>query len=305
MLKFEKYQGAGNDFIIFDERDLIDKGVADYNQLAINVCNRNYGIGADGMIILKYVANYPYMLFYNADGSQAPMCGNGIRCFAQYLKNNNLVEGNNFTIKTVPGDMIVEIINKVDDEVMQDEKGIILSTDSQIIDDKMYVKVNMGKPIFDVKEFINTENNQFLQENIEINGKNVNISYIFMGTDHSVIFVDSFDEYDIDELGKEIENFTELFPKRVNVNFVKVLNRGKVEVITWERGAGRTLACGTGATASIVLAKIFGYVDEYVETIVPGGSLFIEYSGDREQIKDAYMTGPTEKIAEGMYFYKK
>lgn len=305
MLKFEKYQGAGNDFIIFDERELIDKGIADYNQLALDVCNRHYGIGADGMIILKYVANYPYMLFYNSDGSQAPMCGNGIRCFAQYLKNNNLVDNDKFTVKTVPGDMNIEIISKLDGKIMQDEKGVILNSDIQILNESMYVKVNMGKPIFDIKDLINTEKNQFLKETIIVDGKEINISYIFMGTDHSIIFVNSFDEYNIDEIGRSIENYTDLFPKKVNVNFVKIINRNKAEVVTWERGAGRTLACGTGATASIILSKIFGYVDDCVETIVPGGTLYIEYNGDKSNIVDAYMTGPTKKIAEGLYCYKK
>ena len=283
MLKFEKYQGAGNDFVIFSEKDLIEKGIPDYSELAKEVCDRHYGIGADGMIILKYVATMPFMFFFNADGSQAPMCGNGIRCFSHYLVNNHLVDGNEFVVKTVPGDLTIR--------VNYDEEK-----------DDFSARVNMGKPIFNIKELINTEKEQFLREKINIDGKEIEISYIFMGTDHSVIFVNDFSDYDIDEIGKKIENYTDLFPKKVNVNFVKVYDRKRMEVITWERGAGRTLACGTGATASAVLARTFGFVDNKVNVKVPGGQLVIEYEGGEN---NAFMTGPSEKIAEGLYKFQR
>ena len=283
MLKFEKYQGAGNDFVIVSEKELIEKGIPEYGEFASQVCNRHFGIGADGLIILKYVASMPFMFFFNADGSQAPMCGNGIRCFSHYLVNNHLVEGDEFVVKTVPGDLTIR--------VNYDEEK-----------DDFSARVNMGKPIFNIKELINTEKEQFLREKINIDGKEIEISYIFMGTDHSVIFVNDFSDYDIDEIGKKIENYTDLFPKKVNVNFVKVYDRKRMEVITWERGAGRTLACGTGATASAVLAKTFGFVDDKVNVKVPGGQLVIEYEGGEN---DAFMTGPSEKIAEGLYKFQR
>ena len=283
MLKFEKYQGAGNDFVIVSEKELIEKGIPEYGEFASQVCNRHFGIGADGLIILKYVASMPFMFFFNADGSQAPMCGNGIRCFSHYLVNNHLVDGNEFVVKTVPGDLTIR--------VNYDEGR-----------DDFSARVNMGKPIFNIKELINTEKEQFLREKINIDGKEIEISYIFMGTDHSVIFVNDFSDYDIDEIGKKIENYTDLFPKKVNVNFVKVYDRKRMEVITWERGAGRTLACGTGATASAVLARTFGFVDNKVNVKVPGGQLVIEYEGGEN---NAFMTGPSEKIAEGLYKFQR
>ena len=283
MLKFEKYQGAGNDFVIVSEKELIEKGIPEYGEFASQVCNRHFGIGADGLIILKYVASMPFMFFFNADGSQAPMCGNGIRCFSHYLVNNHLVAGNEFVVKTVPGDLTIR--------VNYDEER-----------DDFSARVNMGKPIFNIKELINTEKEQFLREKINIDGKEIEISYIFMGTDHSVIFINDFSDYDIDEIGEKIENYTDLFPKKVNVNFVKVYDRKRMEVITWERGAGRTLACGTGATASAVLAKTFGFVDDKVNVKVPGGQLVIEYEGGEN---DAFMTGPSEKIAEGLYKFQR
>ena len=283
MLKFEKYQGAGNDFVIVSEKELIEKGIPEYGEFASQVCNRHFGIGADGLIILKYVASMPFMFFFNADGSQAPMCGNGIRCFSHYLVNNHLVDGNEFVVKTVPGDLTIR--------VNYDEEK-----------DDFSARVNMGKPIFNIKELINTEKEKFLREKINIDGKEIEISYIFMGTDHSVIFVNDFSDYDIDEIGKKIENYTDLFPKKVNVNFVKVYDRKRMEVITWERGAGRTLACGTGATASAVLARTFGFVDNKVNVKVPGGQLVIEYEGGEN---NAFMTGPSEKIAEGLYKFQR
>ena len=283
MIRFEKYHGAGNDFIIVNEKELIEKGIPDYSELAQSVCNRRYGIGADGLIILKYVANMPFMFFFNSDGSQAPMCGNGIRCFAHYLKNNKVELKNEFIVKTVPGDLMIQTFTEENSE-------------------ELLVKVNMGKPIFNIKKLINTEKEQFLKEKININGKEIEISYIFMGTDHSVIFVNDFQDYDIDELGSKIENYLELFPKKVNVNFVKVNDKNNMEVITWERGAGRTLACGTGVTASAVLARIFGYVDENVKVKVPGGRLIIDYKGEGY---DAFITGPSEKIAEGIYLFER
>ena len=283
MLKFEKYQGAGNDFVIVSEKELIEKGIPEYGEFASQVCNRHFGIGADGLIILKYVASMPFMFFFNADGSQAPMCGNGIRCFSHYLVNNHLVAGNEFVVKTVPGDLTIR--------VNYDEER-----------DDFSARVNMGKPIFNIKELINTEKEQFLREKINIDGKEIEISYIFMGTDHSVIFVDDFSDYNIDKIGGKIENYTDLFPKKVNVNFVKVYDRKRIEVITWERGAGRTLACGTGATASAVLARTFGFVDNKVNVKVPGGQLVIEYEGGEN---NAFMTGPSEKIAEGLYKFQR
>jgi len=283
MLKFEKYQGAGNDFIIVTERELIEKGIPEYGEFASQVCDRHFGIGADGLIILKYVASMPFMFFFNGDGSQAPMCGNGIRCFSHYLVNNHLVEGDEFVVKTVPGDLMIR--------VNYDEEK-----------DDFSARVNMGKPVFNVKELINTEKEQFLREKINVDGTEIEISYIFMGTDHSVIFVNDFNDYNIDEFGKKIENYTDLFPKKVNVNFVKVYDRERMEVITWERGAGRTLACGTGATASAVLARTFDFVDSKVNVKVPGGQLVIEYEGGEN---DAFMTGPSEKIAEGLYKYQR
>ena len=282
MVKFEKYQGLGNDFIIVSERELIDKGIPDYNEFAELVCDRHFGIGADGLLILKYVANMPFMFYYNSDGSQAPMCGNGIRCFAHYIKNNKIEEKDTFTVKVVPGDLTIE--------THQEEDG------------EFWAKVNMGKPIFNVNKIINSNKEELIKEKIVVNNQEVEISYIFMGTDHAVIFVDNLSNMNIPELGSAIENYTEIFPKKTNVNFAHVKDRNNIEIITWERGAGLTLACGTGATATAVIANYLGMVDNKVNVKVPGGMLVIDVDG---KDNDAFMTGPSEKIAEGDYMIKR
>ena len=282
MVKFEKYQGLGNDFIIVNEKELIEKGIPDYNEFAALVCDRHSGIGADGLLILKYVANMPFMFYYNSDGSQAPMCGNGIRCFAHYIKNNNIVGEDTFVVKVVPGDLTIE--------THQEEEN------------DFWAKVNMGKPIFAVNKIIKTDKEEFINEKIMINNEEIEISYIFMGTDHAVVFVENLTKVNVVELGAAIENYTELFPKKTNVNFVQVKDRKNIEIITWERGAGLTLACGTGATASSVVANYLGLVENKVNVRVPGGELIIEANG---KDSDAFMTGPSEKIAEGNYMIKR
>lgn len=282
MLKFEKYHGTGNDFIIVHEKDLIEKGIPDYSELSSQICDRHFGIGADGLLILKYVANMPFMFYYNSDGSQAPMCGNGIRCFAHYIKNNKIEEKDTFTVKVVPGDLTIE--------THQEEDG------------EFWAKVNMGKPIFNVNKIINSNKEELIKEKIVVNNQEVEISYIFMGTDHAVIFVDNLSNMNIPELGSAIENYTEIFPKKTNVNFAHVKDRNNIEIITWERGAGLTLACGTGATATAVIANYLGMVDNKVNVKVPGGMLVIDVDG---KDSEAFMTGPSEKIAEGYYVVKR
>ena len=279
-LKFEKYHGLGNDFVIFEEKELIEKNIKNYNLLAEKVCDRHFGIGGDGILILRYVDNTPFMLYYNSDGSQAPMCGNGIRCFAYYLKNNKLITEDNFMVKTVPGDLFVET---------KEENG------------EFFVRVNMGKPVLDTMEMINSGKEKFIEELVDVEGKTKTLSYLFTGTDHVIVYVKDIDEKDVVELGQKIENYTLLFPKKTNVNFVKINDNENIEVRTWERGAGMTLACGTGAVAAVVLSSYLGKTSNVVKVKLPGGELLVEYPGYG---KEAFMTGPSEKVAEGYYNYR-
>ena len=270
---FEKYHGLGNDFIIFQEKDLIE--IKDYQELAKKVCNRKFGIGADGMIVVAKSEKAPvFMKFYNADGSIAPMCGNGIRCFAHYIVNNKIVNDKIFKVDTLAG---------------------VLEVDWEMAD-KFMVKVYMGEPKFNPKDIpVISEKDEFILENFYSNYGDYKISSLFMGTTHTVLFTKNIEEENIEGVGKEIEN-SSIFPIKTNVNFVEIKNLSEIDVNTWERGAGFTYACGTGCCASVVIAKKFGYVENKVKVNVPGGYMYVELKDN-----SVYMIGPSEKICDGNY----
>ena len=278
MLQFEKLQGTGNDFIIFNG---IENKLPNHNELAKKVCSRNFGIGADGMMVVEKskIADIK-MLFYNADGTQAPMCGNGIRCFSKYIYENELVKVESFTVETLGGIMKPQVI-------IEDNK--IKS-----------VKVNLGNPVFSSKDIpIDTDDENFIDKKLKVEEKNLNISGLVIGTIHTVIFVDDFNELNIEQLGRAVENH-KVFPLKTNVNFVKIIDKKNIEVTTWERGVGITLACGTGAAASAVVSSMLYDTEETLNVHVKGGKLIIE------QIDGfVYMTGPAEKICEGAYYNEK
>ncbi|MBP6063181.1 MAG: diaminopimelate epimerase [Fusobacteriaceae bacterium] len=303
MLSFEKYHGLGNDFIIFKEVDLLKKFKhiqsgwdldREYSKLAQGVCHRNTGIGADGMIVLKLLSpDMVEMMFYNQDGSRVPMCGNGIRCFSHFIYENKILEGNIYKIKTLAGVLTVEIS----------------------IEDGFKAKVNMGYPLFQL-ESIPMDKENFLQllktdsdcKNMDIDeginyklkldSKEYTLSSVFMGTTHTVIFVDELNDEEIKEDGKRIEN-NSIFPKKTNVNFVKIRDRENIEMKTWERGAGLTLACGTGACSAVVIGNMkLNKLDKKVKVHLPIGELFIELN------ESVYMTGPSELISKGVYYEK-
>jgi len=275
MLKFEKLQGTGNDFIIFNG---IENKLPNHNELAKKVCSRNFGIGADGMMVVEKskIADIK-MLFYNADGTQAPMCGNGIRCFSKYIYENKIVKDESFTVETLGGIMKPQVI-------IEDNK--IKS-----------VKVNLGNPVFSSKDIpIDTDDENFIDKKLKVGEKNLNISGLVIGTIHTVIFVDDFNKINIEQLGPVVEKH-KVFPLKTNVNFVKIIDKKNIEVNTWERGVGITLACGTGAAASAVVSSILHGTEKTLSVHVKGGKLIIE------QIDGAiYMTGPAEKICEGEFF---
>ena len=261
MLQFEKYHGTGNDFIIFDFRT---SPIADASSLAMQVCQRHMGIGADGMMLVRSsdIADVK-MDFYNADGSRAPMCGNGIRCFSKYVYDHGIVEGQRFSIETLAGTMHVELH---EDEAHTTQ-----------------VTVNMGLP----------KRDQDLKINIE--RKIFDLNTLVMGTDHCVIFTEAMSIEDIEKYGKSIESHAH-FPEKINVNFVEVIDDQHITVNTFERGVGRTLSCGTGSAASAVLSHFKGYTQSQVHVQVPGGNLFIHIRED-----GVHMTGPAALICKGDY----
>lgn len=288
LINFEKYHGLGNDFIIFLKEDLDRLKIFEknYSNLIKEVCERNTGLGADGGIVLKKIDKKNcQMIFFNQDGTKAPMCGNGIRCFSHYIFENKILEGNIYNIQTLAGELEVKIYNE----------------------NSFKVKVNMGKPDFKLeniplnKEIFNSLEKKVEKEYcLEIEEKKFKLTSLFMGTTHTVNFVQNLEELDISKYGEKIEKH-ELYPKKTNVNFVEILDKKNIAMKTWERGAGLTLACGTGATASVVVGIEKGCLEKKVNVHLSKGVLEIELDKSGE----IFMTGPSKKIAKGVWEYEK
>lgn len=279
MIKFEKYHGLGNDFIIFMEKDVTG---LDYSKLAEKVCHRNFGIGADGMVVVAETDEADvWMKFYNADGSIAPMCGNAIRCFSLYVRNHELASADKEEISVKTGAGILYI--------RTDEKDGVFTA-----------RVNMGLPKFAPADIpVDFDGDKYIEESITSYDKTFKISGCFMGTTHTVIFTDELYELDIKKYGSDIETKS-IFPVKTNVNFAKI-EKGltdKVDIITWERGAGQTYACGTGVCATVVIGNYLGKLAKKVDAKVPGGKMAIELTDEA-----VFMIGPAEKICEGYYKY--
>lgn len=281
-----KMQGLGNDFVILDYPEYEKAGLS-MPELAKKLCDRHFGIGADGLIIpnlnpqtktilredkesLSFTPDIGWY-FYNSDGSIAQMCGNGIRCFAKYAKDKKLVKTNKFVVETLAGHIIPEILDNGD------------------------VKVNMSKPILTPKEipFKGMENLAF---ELKIGDKTFKANAVSMGNPHCVIFVE--DNSDLLEFAKTYGPKIEvhpLFPEKTNVEFVKVKSRTEIDMRVWERGCGITLACGTGACASVVAGVLNNLTENEVKVNLLGGSLTIEWQGlGQNSPKDVFMSGPAQ-----------
>lgn len=266
-IKFTKMQGLGNDFIIldFEEFQKTDKNVS---KIAEKLCDRNFGIGADGLIVINPNTKETDIgwFFYNSDGSLAQMCGNGMRCFARYVYEKGLVNKKKFSVETKAGIIIPEII------------------------DENTVKVNMGKPILEPEKIpAIVEHN--LNFEILANGKIFKANAISMGNPHCVIFTDNDTKKLALEYGKFVETH-KIFPEKTNVEFIKILSREEINLDVWERGCGITLACGTGACASVAAGILNGILNKKVKVNLPGGALMIEWEGTPQNPeKDIYMYG--------------
>ena len=269
-MKFTKMHGLGNDFIVTTDEQLKGLNIA---ETAIELCQRRLGVGADGLIFCENSETADIkMRIINADGSEAEMCGNGIRCFAKYVYDNGILKKDNMRIETLAGVMMpsVEIKNgKVE-----------------------RVKVNMGRPSFKNEEIPLKEGLDAMDITLDIQGKKMNMSSVLMGVPHTVIFLDNLD-FDISEIGPEIET-NEVFLKNTNVDFVSVQDRENINIKTWERGAGATLACGTGACATGIISYLKDKTDKTVNINSAVGTLEIYYGGE-----DCYMTGPAKKVYDG------
>ncbi len=276
-VKFVKMHGLGNDFVVID---LFDSGnsaafaqIRDLKSFSKVVCDRHFGIGADGVLLAAPPKDKKadcIMRLINADGSEAEMCGNGIRCIAKLVVDRGYSSKKGLSIKTLSG------------------------TKSIVVADGLF-RVDMGPPRLLRKEIPmnGKSDSRAISEPLQLKYSQVRVTAVSMGNPHAVLFVDDLD-FDIEEMGREIENHP-VFPKRANAEFVRVLNSSEVELRVWERGVGETLACGTGACASVVASALNEKTGRKVNVHLRGGELSVEWSKDNR----VYMTGPAETVFSG------
>ena len=275
-MKFTKMQGIGNDYVYVN---CFEETIADPSAVARFVSDRHFGIGSDGLILVKPsdVADCE-MDMYNLDGSQGAVCGDGIRCVAKFAYDHGIVRKKNITVNTKSG---------------------IKYLDLDIKDGKVSsVKVNMGSPILTAKMIpVVSDKEQVINQPLDVNGTVWNITAVSMGNPHAVTYMEDVNSLDIEKVGPMFENHIN-FPDRINTEFVKVIDRRTLQMRVWERGSGETLACGTGACAVAVASTLNGLVDEDVPITVKllGGDLQILWNRQENLV---YMTGPATTVFEG------
>lgn len=277
-LNFIKMHGAGNDYVYVDG---MKYQIPDESAAAKKLSDRHFSIGGDGLIIIKKGTKADYeMVMYNADGSRGAMCGNGIRCVAKYLFDEGYTNNEKeFTIESM---------------------GAIKHIKVNVIDGKaVSARVDMGKPILKASDIpVNFNGEKCVNQPVTFADRKFNMTCVSMGNPHAVMFIDEHpSEFDLNKYGSIAEQDTSLFPDRVNAEFAKVIDRENIEMRVYERGAGETLACGTGACATAVSAILNGYCDNKVTVHLLGGDLLIEWSGNEND--SVIMTGPAEYAFTG------
>ena len=273
-LKFTKMHGCGNDYIFFN---CFTDDIPKPESLSILLSNRHFGIGADGIVLIsKSEKADAKMRMFNIDGSEGKMCGNAIRCIGKYLYDNKIIEKKNVTIETLSG-----------------TRNLILYTENDLVSS---VSVDMGKAEFTPSKIpVSLEGEKIINRKISIKGEDYKITCVSMGNPHCIVFQDDVNTLDLNSLGPKFE-YSPIFPERVNIEFVKVIDKNTLKMRVWERGSGETLACGTGACAAAVAAVENGFCNKYedIQVILTGGELIVKYTDDK-----VLMTGKAEKVFEG------
>ena len=273
-MKFTKMHGIGNDYVYVN---CFEESVKNPAEVSKFVSDRHFGIGSDGLILISPSAIADFrMNIYNADGSQAEMCGNGIRCVAKYVYDYGLTDKTEISVETLAGIKYLRL---------QVENGKVVS-----------VEVNMGAPILEPKEIpVAVEESPVVNVPVEVKGKIYHMTCVSMGNPHAIIFMNNVIDLDIAAIGPYFENHT-VFPKRTNTEFVEVLDRNTVNMRVWERGSDETLACGTGACATTVACILNDKTENEVTVHLLGGDLKIRWDREANQV---YMTGPATVVFDG------
>jgi len=273
-MKFTKMQGIGNDYVYVN---CLSEQVKDPAGTAVLVSDRHFGVGSDGLILIcpSEVADFR-MDMYNADGSRGEMCGNGIRCVAKYVYDYGLTQEKKITIETLGGIKTLKLFT---------EDGVVTR-----------VRVDMGEPILVPGQIpVSFEGDTVIDRPITVQNKEYRVTCVSMGNPHAIVFMEEIRDLPLTEIGPSFENH-ELFPKRINTEFVQVVDRKHVNMRVWERGSGETLACGTGACATAVACALNGKTDRDVTIGLLGGELEIEWE---ETDNHVYMTGPAAIVFDG------
>lgn len=274
MKKFTKMHGLGNDYVYMD---CTKHEIEDIESLARFVSDRHFGVGSDGLILIcnSDVADFKMKMF-NYDGSQAEMCGNGIRCVGKFVYDKGLTDKREITVETLAGIKELELnVNK----------GKVAT-----------VKVDMGEPILKPKIIpVISEEEPVKDLIINADNRKFNFTCVSMGNPHAITIVDDVDSFDVEKIGKIIE-VDEAFPNRTNVEFIQVIDKEHIKMRVWERGAGETLACGTGACATAVACALNELTNRHVFIELLGGTLEIEWSNNNNHV---YMTGPAVTVFDG------
>ncbi len=274
-LQFTKMHGCGNDYIYFN---CFTQQILEPEALSIKLSDRHKGIGGDGIImILKSDIADAKMRMFNADGSEGKMCGNAIRCVAKYLYDYKMVDKTEITVETLSGVKTLQL---------SAENGEVTS-----------VKVDMGEPILNPQQIpVNLPGESIISSEVQIGDDLFYITCVSMGNPHAVVFCDDVESLNLEKIGPQFEK-NPIFPQQVNTEFIKIINKTTLQMRVWERGSGETLACGTGACASVVAAVLNGYcaLNQDITVKLIGGELIINYTG-----KTVYMTGGSTKVFEGV-----
>jgi diaminopimelate epimerase len=274
-MNFTKMHGLGNDFIVVaGEKEL----PADAGQRAIQLCNRFFSIGADGIVYILPSDNADFkMRIINSDGSEPEQCGNAIRCVSKYVYDHKLIDKTEITVETLGAGVQKVQLNVQDGKVRT-------------------VRVDMGQPILNGLQVPTTvDEAKVINYPIEVDGKEFRFTAVSMGNPHCVIYVEDAVNFDLSTWGPKLEVHP-MFPRKINVEFATVKNRAYTDMRVWERGAGPTLACGTGACATLVSSVLNGLTDREATVSLKGGELFIEWN---EADNHVYMTGPAEEVFTG------
>lgn len=273
-MKFTKMHGCGNDYVYVN---LFEGKLEDPASVSIKVSDRHFGIGSDGLITIgpSDIADFR-MRIYNADGSEAEMCGNGIRCVAKYVYDHKLTDKTEITVETGAG-VLTLILYPENDKVQQ-------------------VRVDMGEPILTPGEIpVIAEGESVIDEPIQVGGKNWNMTCVSMGNPHAVVFVDDTEHFELEKYGPLFENH-ERFPKRTNTEFVQIISRTEANMRVWERGSAETWACGTGTCACVMASILNKKTEDKVLVHLRGGDLTIEYDRATNHV---FMTGPATEVFTG------